>query len=116
MRLTSTMWATPFLQVFTYSPALDQRNISSLRLFISAGAAIPRTLVQDARKRLRCAISAGWGMSENGLVTCNGLDDPDEKVFGTDGRPLPGMDVAVVGDDGEIQPAGRDGDQLVRVH
>jgi len=55
-------------------------------------------------------------MSENGLVTCNGLDDPDEKVFGTDGRPLPGMDVAVVGDDGEILPAAREGDLLVRGH
>src|SRR5439155_176462 len=115
-RVTYTMGATPFLQDLTYSPAVDQRDLSSLRLFISAGAAIPRKLVQDARKRLRCAISAGWGMSENGLVTCNGLDDPDEKVFGTDGRPLPGMDVAVVGDDGEILPAGREGDLLVRGH
>jgi len=115
-RVTYTMGATPFLQDLTYSPAVDQRDLSSLRLFISAGAAIPRKLVQDARKRLRCAISAGWGMSENGLVTCNGLDDPDEKVFGTDGRPLPGMDVAVVGDDGEILPAAREGDLLVRGH
>jgi len=115
-RVTYTMGATPFLQDLTYSPAVDQRDLSSLRLFISAGAAIPRKLVQDARKRLRCAISAGWGMSENGLVTCNGLDDPEEKVFGTDGRPLPGMEVAVVGEDGDAVPATREGDLLVRGH
>src|SRR5262245_24709808 len=53
-RVTYTMGATPFLQDLTYAPAVDQRDLSSLRLFISAGAAIPRKLVQDARKRLRC--------------------------------------------------------------
>jgi acyl-CoA synthetase (AMP-forming)/AMP-acid ligase II len=115
-RVTYTMGATPFLQDLTYSPAVEQRDLSSLRLFISAGAPIPRKLVQDARKRLNCAISAGWGMSENGLVTCNALDDPEEKVFGTDGRPLAGMEVVVVGDDGHAVPARTEGELLVRGH
>ncbi|MGH7314432.1 MAG: AMP-binding protein, partial [Candidatus Rokuibacteriota bacterium] len=44
-RVTYTMGATPFLQDFVSSSALERRDISSLRLFISAGAAIPRTLV-----------------------------------------------------------------------
>jgi cyclohexanecarboxylate-CoA ligase len=114
--VTYTMGATPFLQDLTASPAVEQRNLSSLRLFISAGAAIPRKLVQDARQRLRCAISAGWGMSENGLVTCNGLGDAPEKVFGTDGTPLPGMQVQVVDADGRVLPAGREGELLVRGH
>jgi cyclohexanecarboxylate-CoA ligase len=114
--VTYTMGATPFLQDLTYSPALDQCDFSSLRLFISAGAAIPRTLVQDARQRLRCVISAGWGMTENGLVTCNGLDDTEEKVFGTDGRPLAGMELAVVDGDGRPVPAKTEGDLLVRGH
>src|SRR5215470_9075070 len=117
-RVTYTMGATPFLQDLTYSPALVHQDLSSLRLFISAGAPIPRKLVQDARRRLRCAISAGWGMSENGLVTCNALDDPEEKVFGTDGRPLAGMEVAVVDgdDDGRGCPPKTEGDLLVRGH
>jgi cyclohexanecarboxylate-CoA ligase len=115
-RVTYTMGATPFLQDLTYSPAVEQRDLSSLRLFISAGAPIPRKLVQDARRRLDCAISAGWGMSENGLVTCNALDDPEEKVFGTDGRPLAGMDVVVVDDDGGVLPPKTEGDLLVRGH
>jgi cyclohexanecarboxylate-CoA ligase len=114
--VTYTMGATPFLQDFTYSPALERHDISTLRLFISAGAAIPRKLVQDARARLRCAISAGWGMSENGLVSCNGLDDPEEKVFGTDGKPLPGMELRVLDADGRPAPTGGEGDLLVRGH
>jgi len=114
--VTFTMGATPFLQDLTYSPAVEQRNISSLRVFTSAGAPIPRTLVEDARRRLDCAISAGWGMSENGLVTCNGLDDPEEKVFATDGAPLPGMELRVVDDAGQPVPPKTNGNLLVRGH
>ncbi|OGK79798.1 MAG: hypothetical protein A2X52_02210 [Candidatus Rokubacteria bacterium GWC2_70_16] len=111
-RVTFTMGATPFLQDLTYTPTT--RDLSTLRVFICAGASIPRQLVKDARERLRCAISAGWGMTENGLVTSNGLDDPEEKVFGTDGRPLPGMELRVADGDGRDVPPGTEGDLLAR--
>lgn len=114
--VTFTMGATPFLQDLTHSPAVERRDISTLRVFISAGAPIPRKLVEDARRRLRCTISAGWGMTENGLVTCNGLSDPEEKVFATDGAPLPGMELRVVDDAGRPVPAKTEGDLLVRGH
>jgi cyclohexanecarboxylate-CoA ligase len=111
-RVTFTMGATPFLRDLTYTQA--PRDLSSLRVFISAGAPIPRQLVKDARDRLKCVISAGWGMTENGLVTCNGLDDPEEKVFTTDGFPLPGMEIRVVDEAERDLPRGAEGDLLVR--
>lgn len=111
-RVTFSMGATPFLRDLTYVEAAH--DFSSLRLFISAGAPIPRPLVRDARTRLACAISAGWGMSENGLVTCNGLDDPEEKVCGSDGSPLAGMELLVVDDAGRTLPEDTEGDLLVR--
>jgi cyclohexanecarboxylate-CoA ligase len=49
-RVTFTMGATPFLRDLTYLET--SRDLCSLRLFISAGAPIPRPLVQDARARL----------------------------------------------------------------
>ena len=111
-RVTFTMGATPFLRDLTYTDA--RHDLGSLRIFISAGAPIPRPLVRDARARLRCAISACWGMTENGLVTCNGLDDPEDKVLDTDGAPWPGMELRVVGEDGRDLPTGAEGDLLVR--
>jgi cyclohexanecarboxylate-CoA ligase len=111
-RVTFTMGATPFLRDLTYLET--SRDLRSLRLFISAGAPIPRPLVQNAQARLRCAISAGWGMTENGLVTCNGLGDPEDKVFGTDGLPLPGMELRVVDSDGTDARSGVEGDLLAR--
>jgi cyclohexanecarboxylate-CoA ligase len=111
-RVTFTMGATPFLRDLTY--VRTARDLSSLRVFISAGAPIPRQLVKDARERLRCAISAGWGMTENGLVSCNGLDDPEEKVVSTDGSPLSGMELRVVDEGGAPVPPGVEGELLVR--
>jgi cyclohexanecarboxylate-CoA ligase len=110
--VTATMGATPFLRDLTYTE--PRRDLRSLRLFISAGAPIPRALVRDARARLGCVVSAGWGMTENGLVTCNGLRDSEEKIFGSDGLPLTGMELLVVDGDGALAPAGTEGDLLAR--
>jgi cyclohexanecarboxylate-CoA ligase len=111
-RVTFTMGATPFLRDLTYADT--SRDLRSLRLFIAAGAPVPRALVRDAQARLGCAVSAGWGMTENGLVTCNGLRDPEEKIFGSDGLILPGMEVQVVDDAGAPVPFGTEGDLLSR--
>jgi cyclohexanecarboxylate-CoA ligase len=108
--VTWTMGATPFLSDLAYAPNLQQHCIASLRLFLSAGAAIPRPLVIAAKERLRCAISAGWGMTENALVTVNRIGDPPEKVFGTDGCCLRGMAVQVVDASGKAVPLGQEGD------
>ena len=111
-RVTFTMGATPFLRDLTYADT--SRDLRSLRLFIAAGAPVPRALVRDAQSRLGCAVSAGWGMTENGLVTCNGMRDPEEKIFGSDGLILPGMEVQVVDDAGAPVPVGTEGDLLSR--
>jgi cyclohexanecarboxylate-CoA ligase len=111
-RVTFTMGATPFLRDLTYVPG--RHDFSSLRVFISAGAPIPRPLVADARARLGCAISPGWGMSENGLVTCCGPGDPEGKVLTTDGSPVRGMELAIVDADERPLPPGVEGDLLVR--
>jgi non-ribosomal peptide synthetase component E (peptide arylation enzyme) len=83
-------------------------------VFICGGAAIPRKLVLDAKSTLNCAISAGWGQTENALVTLNNMDDPDEKVCGTDGSPVHGMEVLVVDEEGKTLPPGREGELLCR--
>jgi cyclohexanecarboxylate-CoA ligase len=111
-RVTVSMGATPFLRDLTYTEA--RRDLRSLRLFIAAGAPIPRALVRDARGRLGCTVSAGWGMTENGMVTCTGRRDGEEKIFGSDGAPLAGMELLVIDDHGSPVPAGAEGDLLVR--
>jgi cyclohexanecarboxylate-CoA ligase len=53
-------------------------------------------------------------MTENGMVTCNGLRDDEQKIVGSDGSPLAGMELRIVDDDGTPVPPGVEGDLLAR--
>ena len=80
-----------------------------MRIFLCAGAPIPGALVEQAKEGLGAKIVSAWGMTENGAVTTTLLDDPDERSINTDGCPLPGMKVRVVGADGAPLPNGVEG-------
>ena len=96
-----TMASTPFLSDLSDAAAARTHDLSSLRVFIAAGAPIPQVLAIRAEAALAARIMSGWGMTENGLVTVTGLNDPQDKVFGTDGRAFESMEVRVVGATGE---------------
>jgi len=93
---TFTMASTPFLADLTDLPTLDDYDLSRFRVFLSAGAPIPRSLVERATERLGAHVLSGWGMTEIGCITCCAPGDPPAKVFGTDGCVLPGSEVRVV--------------------
>ena len=67
-----------------------------------------------ARGALNAAIISAWGMSENGAVTTTRIEDPEDKVTGTDGCALPGMEVRVVDPNGTSVPTGSEGQLEVR--
>ena len=111
---TFTMGATPFLNDLSDHCITSQTSTPTLRIFVSAGAPIPRPLVGKARRALGAAVISAWGMSENGAVTTTRLEDPEEKVTGTDGCPLPGMEVRVVDPTGRPMAVGEEGQLQVR--
>ena len=113
-RATFTMGATPFLNDLTEHVAASGIGTPSLRIFVSAGAPIPRALVTKARATLGAAIVSAWGMSENGAVTTTRPEDPEEKTTMTDGVALPGMEVRVLDASGAVAPAGEEGQLQVR--
>ena len=106
---TFTMAATPFLSDMTDEAAKRPQDLRSLRIFLSAGAPIPRTLVRRATEHLGANIISAWGMTENGAVTTTLVGDPPEKTFETDGKPLPGMDIRVVNETGTLLPPNSEG-------
>ena len=108
-QVTFTMGATPFLADLAHTEALERYPTASLEFFVTAGAPVPRVLVETATRRLGTNVVAGWGMSENGLVTCTLPTDPPEKIFGTDGGPWDGMEVRVVDEGGAPAPPGVSG-------
>ena len=112
--VTFTMASTPFLSDLTEVVGADSYDVSSLRIFLSAGAPIPRILVERAAQTLKANIVSAWGMTENGAVTTTKLDDPPEKTFHTDGCPLPGMEVRVTDPANNPVPVGAEGCLKVR--
>ena len=109
-----TMAATPFLNDLANYVEQTGNATPTLRIFVSAGAPIPRALVSKALKVLGASIISAWGMSENGAVTTARPEDAEEKVTGTDGCALNGMAVRVVDAEHKECKPGEEGQLLVR--
>lgn len=112
--ITFTAGATPFLQDTVKMEGIEHEDIHTFRAFVSPGAPIPRSLVREAYGKLNFKILAGWGQSENGLVTLTALDDTAEKLTGTDGYPFKGMEVKVVDEQFKECPRGEEGSLICR--
>ncbi|WP_454754408.1 cyclohexanecarboxylate-CoA ligase [Cupriavidus necator] len=112
--VTFTMASTPFLTDLTKNVEESGNSVPSLRTFLCAGAPIPGTLVEQARRVLGSKIVSAWGMTENGAVTLIQLDDDDRLAFTTDGCPLPGVELKVIEADGKPVPVGQAGRLVVR--
>jgi cyclohexanecarboxylate-CoA ligase len=108
-RCTYTLASTPFVSDLTYNEGVGRYDISTMRLFLTAGAPIPRVLVQDAKRKRDIFVMSAWGMSENGVVTATRIGDSEDKIVNTDGAPLPGQQVRVVDVDGKPLPPGEEG-------
>jgi cyclohexanecarboxylate-CoA ligase len=112
--VTFTMASTPFLTDLTKNVEESGNAVPSLGTFLCAGAPIPGTLVEQARRVLGSKIVSAWGMTENGAVTLIQLDDDDRLAFTTDGCPLPGVELKVIEADGKPVPVGQVGRLVVR--
>ncbi len=109
-RCTITLGSTPFLRDLVQTPATSDHDLACLRLFLCAGAPIPRTLVQEAHDAFpNLHVMSAWGMTEIGIVTATCPGDPQEKIIETDGRALPHQAVRIIDEHGRPVPPGAEG-------
>lgn len=110
-----TSGATPFLHDLLSATNLADHDVSSLKRFCCMGAPIPRVMVRQAHEELPgMSVFGGWGQTECGLVTMGHPSDPLEKIIGSDGRPLAGMQIRIVDLDGAVLPAAAEGRLQIR--
>lgn len=112
-KVTFTMASTPFLADMTNSD-LAASCSDHFKTFVSGGAPIPRVLVKRAVETMNIDVLAVWGMTEVCIVTATRRDDPEEKIFGTDGKPLSDSEVKIVDEQGNELPTGQEGLLLSR--
>jgi acyl-CoA synthetase (AMP-forming)/AMP-acid ligase II len=114
-RCTSCVSATTFLQMLldVYDP--DVHDASSMRFWTAAGAPIPGSFVEAARRTLPdMTVLSLYGRTENITTTmCTIEDDPDRSST-SDGKALPLQEVAIVDENGVEVPRGEEGDIAYR--
>ena len=112
---TQAVTATTFLQMLleAYDPQRD--DLSSLRLWVCAGAPIPRAVVERAHQTLpHLKVLSLYGRSENLMTTTCTVADDTSRALNSDGSAQPGHEVAIVDDNGHEVPRGTEGDIAYR--
>jgi non-ribosomal peptide synthetase component E (peptide arylation enzyme) len=94
-RCTFTLAATPFAAMLLESPTVDHHDLSSFRIFACAGAPIPQKLGEAFRQRIGCTLIGMWGMTECFVGSASPPDDRTEKLWETDGKAMPGAELAI---------------------
>ncbi|MFD9665860.1 AMP-binding protein [Rhodococcus sp. NPDC059968] len=108
---TGTASPAPFIRMLldAYDPSLH--DVSRLRFWLTAGAAIPAALVQEAHDRLSaCRVVSAYGSSEIMMATVCRPDDSVEQVSSSDGAPVPGVELRIVDFDEQEVSVGIDGE------
>jgi len=87
----------------------------NFRLGISGGAAMPVAVLRQFEEKFEVVILEGFGLSETSPVaTFNHLDS--ERLPGSVGQPIVGVEVAIFDESGRPVPDGQDGEIVVRGH
>jgi len=97
--------------------AVERRTIlsqacASLRLMVSGSAALPLSTFQRWKEISGHTLLERYGMTEIGMALSNPLRG--ERMPGSVGTPLPGIEVQLVGDDGKAVTQGIQGEIEVR--
>ncbi len=88
-------------------PRLNAGVVSTMRLFISGSAPLLMDTFATWQQRTGHTILERYGMSETVMLTSN--PDMGERRGGTVGLPLPGVQLRVTGEGGQILPVGQIG-------
>jgi benzoate-CoA ligase family protein len=101
-----------FYAAFLASPAAPPRDDVKLRICVSAGEALPPDIGRRWRDRYGVDILDGLGSTEMLHIFLS--NRPGDVKYGTTGKPVPGYDIKLVGDDGELVQPGEMGELQVR--
>jgi acyl-CoA synthetase (AMP-forming)/AMP-acid ligase II len=87
----------------------DRTDFSSMRIAGVGAAAISPQLVRDIRSRIGCPVVVRYTSTEASITTTTSPDDSPEVVTQTVGHPIPGVEIELVGEDGEVVATGQVG-------
>jgi len=101
-----------FYGAFLASPSAPQKSEVKFRRCISAGEALPGEIARKWKERYGVEISDGLGTTE--MLHIYLTNAPGATKYGTTGKPVPGYQIKLIGDDGAPVKQGEMGELYVR--
>ncbi len=104
-----TQWA-----LMLASAELERADLRALRIAGTGAARMTASMVGEVGDRFGVPVVVRYTSTEASLGTGTTLASSDDAVATTVGRPVPGVELAIVDDDGQPVPAGAVGRVLLR--
>jgi long-chain acyl-CoA synthetase len=96
-----------------HSDAAGDADVSSLRLCVSGGSAMPVEIMRAFEEKFGCIILEGYGLSETSPVASFNHPHAERKP-GSIGTPIAGVEMRLVDDDGKDVAQGEVGEIAIR--
>jgi long-chain acyl-CoA synthetase len=96
-----------------HSPDRDRHDVSSLRLCVSGGSAMPVEVMRGFEEAFGCIVLEGYGLSETSPVASFNHPHAERKP-GTIGTPIRGVEMRLVDDEGRDIATGDVGEIAIR--
>jgi fatty-acyl-CoA synthase len=114
-RVTVLIAVPTALAVMLRLPGFERYDLSSLLICGTGSAPCPPELAREVQRRFGCALHIGFGSTElGGGIAATSLGDSDALQAETVGRPMPGVEVRVLDEEGRPLPPGAVGELVVR--
>jgi len=98
-----------------HHPERERFDVSTLRVCVSGGAALPVEVLRGFEEAFGCVILEGYGLSETSPVAC--FNHPDrERMPGSIGTPVEGVEMKLVDDHRGDAQSGEAGEIAIRGH
>jgi long-chain acyl-CoA synthetase len=112
-RATSSAVVPTMAQYMLAHPGFDDVDWSSFEWIVIAAAPVPVEMADEFEKRTGSRVLEGYGLTETSPTTSVMRIDEARRP-GSCGRPVPNVDVRIVGDDDEPVPQGEQGEVCIK--
>jgi long-chain acyl-CoA synthetase len=112
-RVTVFQGVPTMFSAMLHAPDREQYDVSTLRLCVSGGSAMPVEVLRSFEETFGCTILEGYGLSETSPVASFNHPHATRKP-GSIGTPIRGVEMRLVDDEGGDVPAGEVGEIAIR--
>jgi len=112
-KVTIFMGVPTMYAALLHTPTAKDYDVSSLRLCVSGGAALPGEILKSFEENFGSPIIEGYGLSETSPVASFGRLDMEQKP-GTIGVPIEGVQMRIIDEEGKALGVGDRGELQVK--